>query len=228
MSDRPSCEEARAIAPELALGIAPGDERARALVHLAGCDECRRYVEELSTVADELLLVAPDHEPPPGFESRVLAGMHPPRERAARRRRPLIPMFAAASAALATAVGLWLAVHGELDVANRYQDTLAVAHGEYLSAAELTAPNGRRAGTAFGYQGEPSWVLVTVYESPQLEPGLYSVEVTTKEGRHQRLSPIRIARGGGASGSAISVPVDDVTEVRLHGPGHWDQLRAEF
>jgi anti-sigma factor RsiW len=74
-----TCEQTRGLASELALGIADGAERAAALEHLAGCAECRRAVAELSEVTDELLLRAPEHEPPPGFESRVLAQIQPAR-----------------------------------------------------------------------------------------------------------------------------------------------------
>jgi anti-sigma-K factor RskA len=66
------CEEILDLAPEIALGIADGEERADALRHLATCAECRRVVEQLSQVADELLVLAPAQEPPAGFESRVL------------------------------------------------------------------------------------------------------------------------------------------------------------
>src|SRR5262245_38959905 len=101
-----SCEETRELAAELALGIADGEERARALRHLAGCADARRAVEELSTVAYELLLIAPQHEPSAGFESRVLSRIAPPRP-ARRRRRLLVPIAAAVGAA-ALAVGVVL------------------------------------------------------------------------------------------------------------------------
>jgi Putative zinc-finger len=52
------CEEVRDLAPELALGIADGAERAEALRHLSACAECRRALEQLSQVADELLVLA--------------------------------------------------------------------------------------------------------------------------------------------------------------------------
>jgi hypothetical protein len=67
-----TCEEIRDLAPEIALGIADGEERAEALRHLSTCADCRRVVEQLSQVADELLVLAPAQEPPPGFESRVV------------------------------------------------------------------------------------------------------------------------------------------------------------
>ena len=62
------CDEVRAVAPELALGIVEGEERGLALEHLAECPDCRRRVEELSEVAAELLLLAPHEEVPVGFE----------------------------------------------------------------------------------------------------------------------------------------------------------------
>src|SRR5262245_44842894 len=102
-----SCEQTRAVAAELALGIADGEQRAQALRHLAECAECRRAVEELTAVADELLMLAPEREPPAGFESRVLARMEPEPEPARLRRRRrwvrvLTPIGAAAAAAAVT------------------------------------------------------------------------------------------------------------------------------
>src|SRR4051794_41811373 len=86
--------------PELALGIADGDHRALALEHVAACNECRRELDELSAIADEFIALAPEREPPPGFEARVLerltarhAAARPPRLRRRRLR------FAAAALA---------------------------------------------------------------------------------------------------------------------------------
>lgn len=214
------------MAPELALGIASGDERARALDHLARCPDCRRHLEQLSSLADELLLLAPAQEPPAGFESRVLGEVRQRRVRP--RRRPLIAVGAAAAAALVTAVALWLGFRDDLDVADRYQETLAVANGEYLAAQPLSAPGGGRAGTVFGYQGEPSWVLVTVDSSRRVPPGRYDVEVITGEGKRDGVSPIRISRGEGAVGGSIPVEFHDVSEVRLLGPGRGNVLQAKF
>src|SRR5919106_1631725 len=120
MTDRLSCEEARALAPELSLGSATGDERARVLHHLASCPDCRRLVSELSAVADELLLLAPAHEPPAGFESRVLARLGE-RKNGNRRVRRLFGIAAVALVAAGVAGGgvLW-AVRSDLEVASRY------------------------------------------------------------------------------------------------------------
>ncbi|HEX2372155.1 MAG TPA: zf-HC2 domain-containing protein [Solirubrobacterales bacterium] len=229
MSDRPSCEEVRALAPELALGIAVGDERARVLEHLLACPACRRHLEELSSVADDLLLLAPTQEPPVGFESRVLDELEERSERPERRRRrPLIAVAAAAVAALVTASAMWLAFDDDRDLADRYRETLAVANGKYLTAAPLLAAGGQRAGTVFGYEGDPSWALVTVYESARPEPGRYELEVITAKGRRMDLRPMWIYPKGGSGGGAIPIHFHDVTEVRLLGPGRGNVLHASF
>jgi hypothetical protein len=75
MAERPDCARMGQLLPELALGVAAGDERARALGHLARCVPCRSVLESAAAAADALLLIAPEREPPPGFETRVLAGL---------------------------------------------------------------------------------------------------------------------------------------------------------
>src|SRR4051812_3239300 len=106
------CEQTREIAAELALGIADGEDRAQALRHLTECADCRRAVEELSSVTDELLTLAPAQQPPAGFESRVLARLAPPPPRPRPRRRlrrvlvPLVPAAAAAAVAAGVVFGL--------------------------------------------------------------------------------------------------------------------------
>ena len=94
-----TCDELRSLAVGLALDDVTGEARAAALGHLATCDTCRALVAELALVADAVLLAAPEHEPPTGFESRVLARMQPTTARRSLRRWVL----AAAAAAVAAA-----------------------------------------------------------------------------------------------------------------------------
>ena len=72
---RMDCAQLADAAPELALGILPGDERAAALAHLDECPGCRQQVSSLAGVTDQLLLLTPTAEPPAGFEQRVLASL---------------------------------------------------------------------------------------------------------------------------------------------------------
>jgi hypothetical protein len=227
MSARSSCDDLRALAPELALGIASGDERARALEHLASCPACRHHLEELSRIADELLLLSPNEEPPAGFETRVLGDLPRPTRRR-RWLRPLVPAVAAVAAALVTATGMWLSSQDDRDLASRYRETLAEANGKYLAAEALAAPGGQRVGTVFGYEGEPSWVLVTVYESTQPPPGRYDVQLITEDGERRWLDPMRVAHRGGSGGESIPIDFHEVSEVRLIGPGRGNVLQAGF
>src|SRR5690349_12958449 len=135
-----TCEQTRALAPELALGIADGAERADALEHLATCAECRRAVAELSEVTDELLLRAPEREPPVGFESRVLARLQPPPATARRRqrgRRALLALAPAAVAAVLATVVVLGATRDDRRLAGQYREALAAAHGTSFEAARL-------------------------------------------------------------------------------------------
>ena len=67
------CDEFRDTAPDLALGLLSGDERGAAISHVVTCASCRRHLDGLVQVADDLLLLAPSVEPEIGFESRVMA-----------------------------------------------------------------------------------------------------------------------------------------------------------
>jgi hypothetical protein len=73
MTERTSCEHVRELAPDVALGLLTGEERAEALDHLEGCEACRAEVASLAVTADEVLLASPEADPPPGFTARVLA-----------------------------------------------------------------------------------------------------------------------------------------------------------
>jgi hypothetical protein len=78
MNGEMSCEQVRELAPELTIGIADGHQRDAALQHAATCPDCRRLISELSSVVDDLLLLAPSHEPPSGFAARTVASISPP------------------------------------------------------------------------------------------------------------------------------------------------------
>jgi hypothetical protein len=73
------------LAPELALGVVSGPERAEALDHLDRCPECRAHVEELAGTTDALVLLAPQAEPAAGFELRVMDRMRGTPRRTGRR-----------------------------------------------------------------------------------------------------------------------------------------------
>jgi putative zinc finger protein len=214
MSDRLSCEEARALAPELSLGSATGEERARLLHHLASCPDCRRLVSELSAVADELLLLAPAHEPPAGFESRVLARVSERQTRSGRLRRLIGFAAVALLAAGAGGGGVFWAVRSDREIASRYRQVLAVANGEYFSAALLHDVHGAKRGLLVGYQGDTSWLFMTIHGP--LDPRTYRAELITREGERVLLhSSLDLSGPRPAWGTALSGDFHGTAGVRI-------------
>jgi hypothetical protein len=225
-----TCEQTRALAPELALGIADGAERAAALEHLAGCAECRRAVAELSDVCDELLLGAPEHEPPVGFESRVLARLGPPRTARSRRRRrarrALLVLAPAAVAATLAVVVVLGATSDDRRLAGEYRDALAAAHGTSFEAARLRAPGRQRAGVVYAYRGSPSWIFVYLYRGHRSER--YRLELAMRSGARVRVPSLRIDPASGSGGQAVRVDLHRVASVLLVGTAPGDVLEADL
>jgi hypothetical protein len=224
-----TCEQTRALAPELALGIADGAERADALEHLATCAECRRAVAELSEVTDELLLRAPEREPPVGFESRVLARLQPPpatARRRRRRRRVLLALAPAAVAAVLATVVVLGATRDDRRLAGQYRQALAAAHGTSFEAARLRAPGGRAAGVAYAYRGSPSWIFVYLYRGHRSER--YRPELALTSGRRVPLASLRIDPATGSGGETIAVDLRRVASVLLVGTTPGDVLAADL
>ena len=210
------CDEIRELAPELALGIVEGEERGRALEHLADCPDCRRRVEELTEVADELLLLAPHKEPLVGFEERALAPLRPPAPQRRRRRR--LRLVLAPVAAAAAAVGVTLAVvAGDLRDASHYHQALDTAHGKEFESYSLRTGDGAAAGTVFSYEGSPSWVFLTVDAAHR--GGVASGELVLDDGSQVPLRPFAVDPSTGSWGGAIPVDPKRVSVLRLTGPG---------
>ncbi len=226
------------MAPELALDVADGLERDASLRHLGGCASCRRLVAELSSMADDLLLLAPEHEPPAGLESRVLDAIDlaegpapaPPVSLAAARRARdprrswTRPLAVAAGFVLAIAVGagaMFAATAGDRRVAGDYRALLGVGHGSFFAAATLL-DGAREVGTAWGYAGDPSWVFVSMRSSIG-EARSFRAWLLTSNGRRVSLGRAELGRGWSSWGRNLPVDLSTVRELWLEpvdgGPG---------
>jgi hypothetical protein len=224
MSQGERCEETRELLPELALGIADGEERARVLEHAADCPDCRRELERLSAVADELLVLAPEDEPPLGFELNVLRTIHPREKRRGRLLRPLALVGAIAAAVAITAGAMLVGFRDDRRLADQYRSVLAEAHGTYFGATRLEDAAGRSGGVLFIYRGNPSWIVVTV--SPPNRESVERAELVDRDGRRIPLRSFRLA--GGAWGGSIPVDLSEVAAVHLVGDGGRAVLVAEL
>ena len=211
----PDCARIRDILPEVALGIADGEQRALALEHIAGCADCRRELEELSSLADELITLTPQHEPPPGFETRVLdrLDVRQPKPRPARRRLRRWALAAAVPAvAAATALAMSISYSSDLRLANQYRAALMGAHGTFFQSAHLNTPAGQNAGIVFAYQGSPSWMFYTL--DGRYGSGSYQEQIVTRSGRTLSLPAFRLVNG--SWGISTPVPVRDVALIKLN------------
>jgi hypothetical protein len=180
----------QALTPEAALGLLSGTERTEVLEHLGGCEQCRELMHELSAVADELVLLAPQAEPPAGFEQRVLARMGATR---GRRRWPLVVGTIAAS--LLAVVGFALGRAGS-------------GSSPSVHEVAMRAPSGRVVGDAYLHGDDPTWVFVTV-------PGWtdrstdYRLRVTFADGTTTDVP------GAGSWGTVLSADSGEVRELSL-------------
>jgi hypothetical protein len=232
MIDRRDCTEVRELLPEVAAGVAAGDERAKVLRHLGGCTECRRELAALATTADELLTLVPALEPPAGFESAVLnritrssesprsvpllagsARQHP-------RRWPRRVLRLAVTAALAVTIGVGLggavtmrATADDRRVAAACRETL---DGGTLTGHRLTSPEGETAGKVFTYPGVPPYVFVMVHFGVA---GSYDVGLITKDGSERVIGTMSVAWGIGSWTGPLDVGLDQIAEIRLAGAG---------
>jgi hypothetical protein len=212
MVESERCREVRDLIPELATGVASGEVRARCLAHVAGCADCRRELENAAGIVDGLLLLAPEREPPAGFDARVLAAL----DQRPRRHRLRTGLLVAAAVTLAATLagGLtWWRGADDRDVADQYRGVLAIADGSYLRAADLQV-DGTSAGNVFAYQGQPSWVLVTVDDAPS---GTYHVEVVDTDGRSHWIGTCTVRDGSGSWGTTIDLPIRSVDRVEMSG-----------
>jgi len=214
------CERVTELAPELALGVADGHERESALHHMSGCQTCRRLVWELSAVSDDLLTLAPEHEAPPGLEDRMLREIASaerersnvprvvpaPRRRTVLRRSWRIALVAAglALAVVVGASGVFLGTAADRRLAEQYRAVLGVGHGSFFAAASVWS-NAREVGTVWGYQGNPSWVFLSL-RTPEADRGAYEAWLVTSDGR--RISLGRAELGGGTMAWGHNIPVD--------------------
>jgi hypothetical protein len=217
---RPECEDIRALSAELALGIASGEERARVLDHTANCHDCSRALQQLTAVTDQLLVLAPEEEPPSGFEDRVLAQIRPRKVRRPLWQRAMRPAFAGALGAVLASVVLVGAFQNDHKLADQYRQALAAANGSRFAAMPVRDGAGTKRGSVSMYKGKPSWIVVSL--SPGTQLPVRRAEVVSRSGQRIPLDGFRLRAG--VWGGRLPLPLEHVASVQLLGPGGRTEL----
>jgi anti-sigma factor RsiW len=202
---------------ELALGVLTGRERARTLSHLESCPRCAEELEQLSRAADVVVALAPEAEPPLGFETRLFERMGIPPARATRRHRPRfwIPAtVAAAVVALALAAGLGFGLSSSPASAPAKS-----AHGVHDLVAAQTAAlmeNGQNVGRVDIFDGAKPWMQMTLHDSTAR--GLVRCMVVTDDGQVHVVGSFVSTEGYGAWSAPLHVKPATVRTAQVMSP----------
>ena len=169
MIDEPSdaCARFSAGATELALGLVEGVDADALLEHAASCEACRTELDDLVAAVDRVSLLAPEMEPPVGFESRALAPIAAPATRWTGPRRLLV---AAAAVLVVVAAGWWIVRDGS---------------GDGVRTAELSDRRGHEVGRVIVAQGRHLTVLMSIDDAEQ--GARYRCTVTLADGTRRDL-----------------------------------------
>lgn len=184
MSDL-TCERVDELADDLVLGHLDEPQRGRLLAHVERCPACRARVDGLADLVDRMLVLAPEHEPPAGFEARVLArigaasrGTHAVAATAgAGHRRPPRRWLVAVVAAAALVVGALVGV-----AAGRTGRTPS----EVARSGIITRADDVRVGTVALVRASRPYVLVTI-DHPQPGGAEVYCDLQTADGRTVRV-----------------------------------------
>ena len=201
-----ACQRVDEDLASFALGTLAGRERARVLEHLKGCVRCAVEVESLSRAGDALLALAPESEPPVGFELRLMErlreetrSLNKPRGR----RRAVLAVAAVLIAALG--FGAEALVHAATT------SPTPSANPRPLSA-RLTA-NGRVLGEVFLTNGSPSWLSMTVDGGSV--GGRVRCQIVLTSGAVQTVGTYLLTTGYGAWSMRVDAPANQVRTARL-------------
>jgi hypothetical protein len=187
-----SCVEVRELAPELALGILGGAERAEVVLHVNGCARCQAYVAELTEAADAIPQLVPDAEPPAGFEARVLRRLDEGERHS--RRRWIAAIAVAAAVAIIVSITVVRVIESD-ESTTQVASPPATALDHKPVAVVMRGGAGDVAG-GWAYVSDHHGVAVAVnYGIPS---GPYSVMVTPTGGTAASIGTVDVVAGRGS------------------------------
>jgi hypothetical protein len=247
-----NCAEFADVTAEVALGVLTGRERADALAHLDSCGVCAAHVRQLTTAGEQLISLLPPSEPPPAFETRVMArlGLAAPDPRLASHRRrsrrvragttrsfgkklnsrskpsrPTRRMLATAAAAVAVAaagLGGWGLRTPTAPPAQRAQNSPT------LSTAALLSADRQNVGEIFLYIREPHWMYISVDLESGTSTGTVTCQLESTNGHVTTVGSFLLTNGYGSWGSPAWVGDGTPAGVRLVTTGGTVLASASF
>ncbi len=198
------CAEVREQAPEFALGLLDGDARAEVVHHIDGCPACRTVVLELAETADAMVLLAPEAEPPAGFERRVMEQITGGARRARWRTTRLVAMVAAAAVIISV-------VTVRVVESTRSDPVAAPA----VATVPMVGNGGATVGQVEVDDGGPgAGTQLAVTVDYALPDGEYRVVLAPDQAPRRVLGPISVAGGRGAWSGTTTLP-DGATDLLL-------------
>ncbi|HMG27279.1 MAG TPA: zf-HC2 domain-containing protein [Acidimicrobiia bacterium] len=184
MSDM-TCDVVRDCAADFALGALTGRERADLLAHLDHCPSCQTLVGEYAGVADALLDLVPEADPPDELAPPVLATLRPAPLR--RWRRRVVALAAAAIVAISTASGVtWALVAGGRSETGRHAA---------LHSAAMVGSGGLTVGRVVSTGDDPPRLAVSV--DYWVADGSYQLAALDRNGSSVPVGTLQVSGGRG-------------------------------
>ena len=207
-----TCAEVRELAPELALGILGGAERAEVVLHVNGCARCQAHVVDLTEAADVIPQLVPEAEPPAGFEARVLHRLGADRRRARRR------WLASVAAVAAAAMILSITVVRVIESGDSTSTTVA-APATGAAAPVAVAMEEVESSTPSGWAYVSGGHALAITVSYGVAPGRYAVQVKSADLPAETLGTMTIADAHGSWTGRSTQPITSGSTIALVGAG---------
>lgn len=206
------CEQHQDELSELALGVLTGRDRARVLAHVDSCPRCAEELEQLSHAADAVVQVAPDVEPPVGFEVRLFERMGVTdvrRRRGVRPPRWAVGALSAAAGVAALAVGLTVGLSSS-------PAPTSSALGQPGVVAAALVEHGTTVGRVTVHGGTHPWMSMMLIDSGAV--GTINCVVVTSDGVSHQVGTFEAKDGYGAWVSPLSVKPQNIRSAEVVAP----------
>jgi hypothetical protein len=204
------CEDYENDLAELALGVLTGRDRASALTHVDSCPRCAEELEQLSRAADAVVLVAPETEPPLGFDVRLFERMGVTDVSQRRSRLPRWVPVAAAAAVVALATGLGLGLSSSSPPTVTAQN-----HAQTVVSANLVE-HGQTVGRVVAFGGSKPWMSMMLADSSAR--GTVNCVVVTTDGVTHQVGTFVARQGYGAWLAPLKVSPSDIRSAEVVAP----------